>query len=74
MRDARRETMIREALPAELEEDVRRVVPDWAEVADLVEGARQRGWTEAQVAYLTSVVGVTWAKAFRAGQKKGPIT
>jgi hypothetical protein len=48
--------------------DVRRVPPDWAELLPLVEGARQRGFTEAQVDYLRSVVGLAWAKAFRKGQ------
>jgi hypothetical protein len=47
------------------------VVPKWDEVAELVEGARARGWPEAQIDYLTAVVGITWTKAFRAGQRAG---
>ena len=52
-----------------LDEDVRRVVPVWADVLDLVEGARQRGWTDAQIDYLKAVVGVTWTKAYRRGEE-----
>jgi hypothetical protein len=51
-----------------LEEDVRRVVPNWECVADLVEGTRQRGWPERHTEYLSAVCGVLWTKAFRAGQ------
>lgn len=50
------------------DEDLRPVRPEWAEVADLVQGARQRGFSEAQIEYLTAVVGVTWAKAYRRGE------
>ena len=54
--------------PPDVEEDVRRVVPVWAAVEELVEGARQRGWTAHQIDYLRAVVAVTWTKAYRAGQ------
>jgi hypothetical protein len=57
--------------PPQLEEDVRRVVPKWTEVLELVEGARKRGWTESQMDYLTAVVGVTWSKAFKRGHEAG---
>jgi hypothetical protein len=72
VREARRqahEAIARAHAPPDVDEDVRRVVPDWAEVAELVEGARQRGWTQAQIDYLTAVVGVTWTKAYRRGQR-----
>lgn len=49
--------------------DVRPVPPPWHQLADLVEGARQRGWTEQQCEYLTAVIGVSYAKGFRAGQQ-----
>ena len=52
----------------DLEEDVRRVVPAWAEVLELVEGAKQRGWDDHQIDYLLAVIGVTWTKAYRKGQ------
>ncbi len=55
--------------PPSIEEDVRRVVPAWDDVAELVEGARARGWTEAQIDYLRAVVGITWTKAFRRGER-----
>lgn len=72
MREARRsahEAIVSAADGPNLEEDVRRVVPRWADVEELVEGARQRGWTEAQMDYLLALVGVTWAKAFRRGEE-----
>ena len=64
VRDARREAHAAIAAahaPPSLEEDVRRVVPAWEDVLELVEGARKRGWTEQQIDYLTAVVGVTWS-------------
>jgi hypothetical protein len=61
------------ALPPEML-DVRPVRPDARETFDLFAGARQRGFTEAQIEYLGGCVGITWAKAFRAGQKAGPET
>lgn len=51
------------------DEDVRRVVPRWEEAIELVEGAVKRGWTAEQIDYLRACIGVTWAKAFRAGEK-----
>ena len=75
VRDARRQAhaaIAAAAAPADIDEDVRRVVPVWADVEELVEGARQRGWSEAQLDYLTAVIGVTWTKAFRRGQKEAP--
>lgn len=73
VRDARRETHAAAvaSIPS-VEGDVRRVVPRWHEVSSLIEGARVRGWTQGQIDYLTSVVGITWAKAFRAGQLARP--
>lgn len=44
-------------------------MPKWADVLDLVEGARKRGWTEQQVDYLQAVVGITWTKAFHRGHE-----
>jgi hypothetical protein len=55
--------------PPDLEEDVRRVVPKWADVLELVEGARKRGWSEDQVSYLAACIGVTWTKAFHRGHE-----
>jgi hypothetical protein len=50
--------------------DVRPVPPPWHQLYDLVDGARQRGWTsDAQLDYLRAVIGVTYAKGFRAGQQ-----
>lgn len=72
VKDARREAhaaIVAAAAPPDIEEDVRRVVPVWADVEELVEGARQRGWSPAQLDYLTAVIGVTWTKAYRAGQR-----
>lgn len=74
VKDARREAhaaIVAAHAPPSVAEDVRRVVPAWAEVEELVEGARQRGWTEAQIDYLRAVVGVTWTKAYRRGQSDG---
>ena len=74
VRDARRQAhaaIVAAHAPPEIEQDVRRVVPDWTEVEELVEGARQRGWTEHQIDYLRAVVGVTWTKAYRRGQREG---
>jgi hypothetical protein len=42
--------------------------PDWAQLLDMIEGARSRGFTQDQVNYLRAVVGVCWAKAFKAGE------
>lgn len=53
----------------DLDEDVRRVVPKWADVLELIEGARKRGWTEQQMDYLTAVVGITWTKAYHRGHE-----
>ena len=53
--------------PPSVEEDVRRVVPRWADVEELVEGAATRGWTGGQIDYLRAVVGITWSKAFHRG-------
>jgi len=74
VRDARMQAhaaIAAEHAPPSLDEDVRRVVPAWGDVLELVEGARKRGWTEQQVDYLTAVVGVTWAKAFNKGRAAG---
>lgn len=71
VRDARLQAhtaIAAEHAPPSLEGDVRRVVPNWADVLELVEGARKRGWSEQQMEYLTAVVGVTWAKAYRKGE------
>lgn len=42
--------------------------PDWAELSDLVSGARKRGFSDDQMEYFTSVVGLTWAKAYNRGR------
>jgi hypothetical protein len=52
--------------------DVRPVKADARETFDLFEGARYRKFSDAQIEYLVGCVGITWAKAFRAGQKAGP--
>jgi hypothetical protein len=57
------------ACSGEEEEDVRPVPPAWAELHDLVEGARSRGFEERFIDYLRSVMGLVWAKAFRAGER-----
>jgi len=70
-REARRQAhvaILEELEGPSLEDDVRRVVPVWGELLDLVEGARRRGWSDDQIDYLTAVIGVTWAKAWRRGQ------
>lgn len=54
------------------DDDVRPVKADSRETFDLFQGARQRGFSEAQLEYLGGCVGITWAKAYRAGQKAGP--
>jgi len=54
--------------------DVRPVKADSRETFDLFDGARYRKFTDAQIEYLAGCVGITWAKAFRAGQKAGPDT
>jgi len=56
------------------EVDVRPVKADSRETFDLFDGARYRKFTDAQIEYLAGCVGITWAKAFRAGQKAGPDT
>jgi hypothetical protein len=53
----------------DLDTDVRRVVPSWSEVLELVEGARKRGWTDEQLDYLMAVIGITWSKAFHRGEE-----
>lgn len=46
--------------------------PDWAALEHLVEGARQRGYTELQLEYLRSCIGLAWAKgAFAAEERLG---
>ena len=37
--------------------------PDWKQLEHLVVEARRRGWSEDDVAYLASCIGITWAKA-----------
>jgi hypothetical protein len=54
-------------------EDVRPVPPPWAELVGMVDGARQRGFSEPELEYFRSVLGLVWTKAFRAGQRKGGI-
>jgi hypothetical protein len=56
-----------------LEEDLdpRPRPPDWAQLIDMVEGARSRGFTQDQIDYLRAVVGIAWAKAHRAGEAVG---
>lgn len=56
------------ACGAVVSDDVRPVSPSAEATHDLVEGARQRGFSEAQIDYLRGCIGVTWAKSFRAGQ------
>jgi hypothetical protein len=60
-----------EHVPVDEDLDSRRVPPQWSELVDLVDGARQRGFTDAQLDYLTSVVGIAWAKAFVRGEHAG---
>lgn len=48
--------------------DVRPVKADAAATFDLFEGARARGFSAAQIEYLGGCIGITWAKAYRAGQ------
>jgi hypothetical protein len=59
------------ALPRD-ELDVRPVKADSRETFDLFAGARYRKFTDAQIEYLAGCLGITWAKAYRAGQKAGP--
>lgn len=40
----------------------------WGELFDLVEGARQRGFSLEQLEYLRSAIAVAWAKAFKRGE------
>jgi hypothetical protein len=42
--------------------------PDWAQLIDMVDGAAARGYTREQIDYLRAVVGICWAKAFKAGE------
>jgi methionine salvage enolase-phosphatase E1 len=51
-----------------LSEDVRRAKVDEEAIGDLYKGARDRGFTQAQVEYLRSCIGVVWAKSYRAGE------
>jgi hypothetical protein len=44
--------------------------PDWAELEHLVEGARQRGYSEAQLEYLRSCIGLAWAKGAFAAEER----
>jgi hypothetical protein len=37
--------------------------PVWSQLDHLVDGARARGFDEAQCEYLTSCIGIAWAKA-----------
>ena len=48
--------------------DLRPRPPEWSQLIDLVDGARQRGYTQDQIDYLRAVVGICWAKAFKAGE------
>lgn len=43
--------------------------PDWAQLDHLVRGARTHGYTEAQIEYLMSCMGITWAKACFASER-----
>lgn len=51
------------------EDDVRRVPIAWSELWDLVEGGKSRGLTETQMEFLRAVVGITWAKGVRFGER-----
>ena len=53
---------------APVSEDVRPVATPASEVFDLYQGARYRSFSEAQIEYLRGCIGITWAKAFRAGE------
>jgi len=37
--------------------------PVWSQLDHLIAGARERGFSEAQCEYLTSCIGIAWAKA-----------
>jgi hypothetical protein len=41
---------------------------DASAVFDLYEGARYRSFSTSQIEYLRGCIGITWAKAFRAGE------
>ena len=44
--------------------------PVWAQLHHLVQGARVRGFTEAQCEYLTSCIGIAWAKGAFAAERE----
>jgi hypothetical protein len=50
------------------EDDVRPVPPRWAELVELVDGARKRDFSEPQLDYFRACIGVIWTKAFRRGE------
>jgi hypothetical protein len=50
------------------ETDWRPEPPRWAELLQFVEGAKQRGWSAEQIAYLKAMIGLVWAKAYKRGQ------
>jgi hypothetical protein len=44
--------------------------PEWKQLDHLVIGARKRGWTEEDLAFFMSSLGITWAKATFAAEAK----
>jgi hypothetical protein len=50
------------------EDDARPTPQDDRATVELYDGARARGFTDAQVEYLRSCVGLAWSKAYRAGK------
>ena len=51
------------------ETDWRPNPPRWVELVQFIDGARVRGWTDAQIEYLHAAIGVVWAKAFARGKE-----
>jgi methionine salvage enolase-phosphatase E1 len=51
-----------------LSEDVRRAKVAEEAIGDLYKGARDRGFTQAQIDYMRSCIGIVWAKSYRAGE------
>lgn len=47
-----------------------RANPDWAQLDHLVIGARSRGFSSAQLEYLSSCIGLAWAKGLNAGKRE----
>jgi len=51
-------------------DEVGRRRPEWSQLEHLVTGARQRGFTSAQCEYLTSCIGIAWAKGSFAAEAR----